>query len=119
MSTGDSDLFFVQLPDHLPGVVSASAPGSTLCNLESLPEGLAGKLVIRQSGRCELVLGEHRLSVDLGTRVGFLQDAVSVELGDSGSVGDVSLLGHVRHRLIVTPDWSDMMDKAGLSASLA
>ena len=120
LTPSDSDLFFVQLPDHLPGVLPEVPGGDTkLCNLDSLAEGVAGKLVIRESGRCQLVLGDHLLSVDLGTKVGFLQDAVGVEVGEDGVQGDMSLLGHVSHRLIVTPDWSDMMDKSGLNASLA
>ena len=118
LTPSDSDLFFVQLPDHLPGFLPESS-GNKMCNLDSLEEGVAGKLVIRESGRCQLVLGDHLLSVDLGTKVGFLQDAVSVEVGEDGVNGDMSLLGHVTHRLIVTPDWSDMMDKSGLNASLA
>lgn len=121
LTHSDSDLFFVQLPDHLPGV-TPEASDTTLCNLDSLAEGYGGKLVIRESGRCQLVLGDHLLSVDLGTKVGFLQDAVSIEIGEDsaeGAEGDMSLLGHVSHRLIVTPDWSDMMDKSGLNASLA
>ena len=118
LTPNDSDLFFVQLPDHLPGVLP-EASDTKLCNLDSLEEGVAGKLVIRESGRCQLVLGDHLLSVDLGTKVGFLQDAVSVEVGEDGVKGDMTLLGHVSHRLIVTPDWSDMMDKSGLNASLA
>lgn len=117
LTHGDSDLFFVQLPDHLPSVIPDSSD-TKLCNLDRLQEGVAGKLVIRESGRCQLVLGDHLLSVNLGTKVGFLQDAVSIEVGEDGE-GDMTLLGHVSHRLIVTPDWADMMDKSGLSSSLA
>ena len=118
LTHSDSDLFFVQLPDHLPGM-TPEASDTSLCNLDSLEEGFGGKLLIRESGRCQLLLGDHLLSVDLGTKVGFLQDAVSIEIGDDDEEGDMSLLGHVSHRLIVTPDWSDMMDKSGLSPSLA
>ena len=79
-----------------------------------------GELLIRKSGACQLVLGEQILNVEVGTRVGFLQDAVSVELPENdGEKGKMTLLGHVRQRLVVTPNWDHLMDKSGLCSSLA
>merc|ERR1711915_95475 len=120
VKTQKGDLLFIQLPDHLPGQKSSRDSGPPTCQLDSLEEGCVGKLQIRASGACQLVLGEQVFSVEVGTRVGFLQDVVSVQLPEEqGGVGDMTVLGHVKHRLVVTPDWDSLMDKAGLCSSLA
>ena len=112
------DLLFIQLPDHLPGVVGDDQP-PRMCTLANLAEGQIGKLQIRQSGVCQLAMGEHLLDVEVGTRVGFLQDAVSVRLPETGGVADMTVLGHVRHRLVVTPNWRDLLNKMGLDSEAA
>jgi hypothetical protein len=38
-----------------------------------LQEGLVGRLQIRKSGRCQLILGSQIMDVEVGTKVGFLQ----------------------------------------------
>ncbi|XP_042208052.1 DNA-directed RNA polymerase III subunit RPC4-like isoform X2 [Homarus americanus] len=43
------------------------------CTLNTLPEGQIGTLKIYKSGRTELWLGDHKLTVNKGTQVGFLQ----------------------------------------------
>lgn len=43
------------------------------CNLDSFSEGTVGKLVVRKSGRVQLVLGNTYLDVNMGTPCGFLQ----------------------------------------------
>jgi len=122
------DLLFVQLPDHLPGSVAKEEEGGgsdgsrRLCSLADLPEGYLGKIQVRQSGRAQLVLGdgadERRFDLEAGTRVGFLQDFVSVsaEASEGGeatsAVGQMTVLGHVKHRLVVTPDWSHLLKAA-------
>jgi len=118
--TQKGDLLFIQLPDHLPGQKTKREDGRQVCQLDNLEEGCVGKLQIKASGACQLVLGEQVLCVEVGTRVGFLQDAVSVQLPqEEGGVGNMTVLGHVKHRLVVTPDWDYLMDKAGLSPTLA
>lgn len=127
LSVGDiirsktGDLFFIQLPDHLPGLRRKGEDGrSENCQFESVEEGEVGRLQIRKSGVCQLVVGNQLLDVEVGTRVGFLQDAVSVELPEAdGDKGKMTLLGHVRQRLVVTPNWDHLMDNSGLCSSLA
>jgi len=126
------DLLFIQLPDNLPGAVVKSEPADAgdkkdnRCSLSRLAEGQVGKLQIRRSGLCQLVMGDNILDVEVGTRVGFLQDAVSVKLPDrrtdgggataGGGVADLTVLGHVKHRLVITPNWKDLLGKAGLDS---
>jgi len=55
------DLLFVQLPDVLPGQAVKREDGANGCNMASLGEGLLGKLQIRRSGACQLLLGEDQV----------------------------------------------------------
>ena len=59
------------------------------------------------------------LDVNFGTQVGFLQELVSINVppplpqGESlppgqRATGDMTVLGRVRHRLVVTPDWNKL-----------
>lgn len=43
------------------------------CHLRDLQEGLVGRLLVRKSGRLQLVLGNVTLDVALGTSCSFLQ----------------------------------------------
>lgn len=43
------------------------------CNLEDFSEGLVGKLLIRKSGKVQMMLGQTLLDVEMGTPCGFLQ----------------------------------------------
>lgn len=44
-----------------------------ICTLGDLPEGQVGKLLIRKSGKVQLVLGKVTLDVTMGTPCSFLQ----------------------------------------------
>jgi len=119
------ELFFIQMPDHLPGILDDETEGkSNFIHLNHLEEGCIGKLQMRKSGACQLVLGDHVMNVQVGTKVGFLQDAVSVETcsddtSEDTRRGTMTVLGHVSQRLIVTPDWDNLMEKSGLCSTLA
>lgn len=43
------------------------------CNLKNLRDGLVGKMLVRKSGRVQLILGQVTLDVSLGTTCSFLQ----------------------------------------------
>ncbi|KAK4309565.1 hypothetical protein Pmani_018827 [Petrolisthes manimaculis] len=79
-------------------------PTKQFCTLNTLPEGRIGTLKIYKSGKVELWFGDHKLTVDKGTQVGFLQDVASVDVDEENKTGDMTVLGHVRHRLVCTPD---------------
>lgn len=125
------DLIFIQLPDHLPGIAmpvkkepgtddddNGNGEGGSLCHLKNLPEGYLGKIQVRRSGKTQLKIGDALLDIDLGTQVGFLQDLVSVDTGGGAAashpeVGDMTVLGRVRHRMVITPDWDHLFKTGG------
>merc|ERR1719412_1761983 len=95
----------------------------TRCTLNALPEGYLGKIQIRKSGKTQLLIGETALDIDLGAQVGFLQDLVSINVPNEESdlqeqthahekIGDMTVLGHVRHRIVVSPDWERLFDRS-------
>ncbi|XP_060063518.1 DNA-directed RNA polymerase III subunit RPC4-like [Ylistrum balloti] len=127
--TENSDLLFFQFPDTMPGVPSNSRDeegdgrqksgnkdGDDLvkqigsCSLSEFSEGYMGKLVVRKSGRTQLVLGNITLDVSMGTKCGFLQDLVSIETRPGGrDGGHMAVLGHVNKRLVCTPDFDSLL----------
>ncbi|XP_042871302.1 DNA-directed RNA polymerase III subunit RPC4-like isoform X2 [Penaeus japonicus] len=79
------------------------------CTLNTLPEGQIGSLKIYKSGKTELWLGDHKLIVNKGTQVGFLQDVVSVETDEEKKSGNMTVLGHIGHRLVCSPDLESLV----------
>ncbi|NXB43194.1 RPC4 polymerase, partial [Leucopsar rothschildi] len=132
----EEELVFLQLPDTLPGQPPThdskpikselhSEDGQVLvvkqeksqeakqaentCTLADLPEGQVGKLLIRKSGKVQLVLGKVTLDVTMGTPCSFLQELVSVGIGDNRT-GEMIVLGHVRHKLVCSPDFEALLE---------
>ncbi|XP_036252588.1 DNA-directed RNA polymerase III subunit RPC4 isoform X2 [Molothrus ater] len=132
----EEELLFLQLPDTLPGQPPShdskpskaelhSEDGQVLlvkqeksqeakqaeniCTLANLPEGQVGKLLIRKSGKVQLVLGKVTLDVTMGTPCSFLQELVSVGIGDNRT-GEMMVLGHVRHKLVCSPDFEALLE---------
>lgn len=130
----EEELLFMQLPDSLPGQppTSDARPTKTTvqsedgqnvlqktegqedeaeeensCQLKELQEGLVGRLLVRKSGRVQLVLGKVTLDVALGTSCSFLQELVSVNT--EGRRGDLMVLGHVQHKLVCSPDFEALL----------
>lgn len=131
----EEELLFLQLPDTLPGqpptqdtkpikTEMQTEDGQTVlvkqeksqevklaentCSLEDLAEGQVGKLLIRKSGKVQLLLGKVTLDVTMGTSSSFLQELVSIGLGD-GRKGDMTVLGHVKHKLVCSPDFESLL----------
>ncbi|XP_029140336.1 DNA-directed RNA polymerase III subunit RPC4-like [Protobothrops mucrosquamatus] len=96
----EEDLLFLQLPDTLPGQpptqdtkplktevqnedgqmmvikqekTQEAKEAENTCTLGNLSEGQVGKLLIRKSGKVQLVLGQVTLDVTTGTPCSFLQ----------------------------------------------
>lgn len=133
----EEELMFMQLPDSLPGQPptndarpakpatqsedghnvlpktegqeeeAAAAEEENSCQLKELQEGLVGRLLVRKSGRVQLVLGKVTLDVALGTSCSFLQELVSVS--SEGRRGDLMVLGHVQHKLVCSPDFEALL----------
>ncbi|EPY84543.1 DNA-directed RNA polymerase III polypeptide-like protein [Camelus ferus] len=99
--TQEEELLFLQLPDSLPGQPPSqdikpiktevqSEDGQMVvikqekdrearlaentCTLADLTEGQVGKLLIRKSGKVQLLLGKVTLDVTMGTTCSFLQE---------------------------------------------
>ncbi|KAM9858029.1 DNA-directed RNA polymerase III subunit RPC4 [Aulostomus maculatus] len=135
LSKGE-ELFFMQLPDSLPGqpptkehkVVKTevqSEDGQSVllktesqeeeaednsCNLKDLREGLVGKMLVRKSGRVQLILGQVTLDVSLGTSCSFLQELVSI--GTDGRTGDLTVLGNIKHKMVCSPDFESLLESS-------
>ncbi|XP_038603270.1 DNA-directed RNA polymerase III subunit RPC4 [Tachyglossus aculeatus] len=132
----EEELLFLQLPDSLPGQpptqdvkpVKTEVQGEdgqmvmikqekdreaklveNVCTLRDLSEGQVGKLLIRKSGKVQLLLGKVTLDVTMGTPCSFLQELVSVGIGDSRT-GEMTVLGHVKHKLVCSPDFESLLD---------
>ncbi|KPP71926.1 DNA-directed RNA polymerase III subunit RPC4-like [Scleropages formosus] len=131
----EEELLFVQLPDSLPGqpptiesrpvkteVQSADGQSVLLktensqedqqednsCCLKDLHEGLVGRLLVRKSGRVQLILGQITLDLALGTPCSFLQELVAV--ATEGRIGDLTVLGHIKHKLVCSPDFQALLE---------
>ncbi|XP_071780797.1 DNA-directed RNA polymerase III subunit RPC4 [Centroberyx gerrardi] len=141
--SGGEELFFIQLPDCMPGRASVKAdsgvgpttekPGKKEGKAEDkraahlkaqesvvkedcpvlsdFPEGFLGKLQIRKSGKVELKLGDIVMDVSEGAAFSFLQQLVSVRLSD-GRTGDMTVLGNVHHKLVLSPDFQALLREA-------
>lgn len=134
--SGEDALFFVQLPDTLPGqpLSQESRPvrsevqtedghvllvkdksqetpaAEEICSLRNVSEGQIGKLVVRKSGKVQLALGKVTLDVTLGTSSSFLQELVSVSVGE-GRRGEMMVLGHIQHKLVCSPDFESLLEQ--------
>jgi len=111
-----SELLFFQMPDHFPGQGSHKVEdlqeGQNV-TLDHLSEGYLGKLQLRKSGKVQLWINNVLFDVDIGTQVGFLQELYSVEGSagqENGSTvkGNMTNLGRVRNRVVVTQAWKDL-----------
>ncbi|XP_008280515.1 DNA-directed RNA polymerase III subunit RPC4 [Stegastes partitus] len=135
LSKGE-ELFFVQLPDSLPGqpptkehrpvkteVQSEDGQSVLLktesqeeeaeensCNLKDLREGVIGKMLVRKSGRVQLILGHVTLDVSLGTSCSFFQELVSI--GTEGKTGNLTVLGNVKHKMVCSPDFEALLESS-------
>ena len=56
-----------------PNADNETEKSSKFCTLNSLKEGMLGKLQILRSGKARLILGENDLLVDVGSNLSFRQ----------------------------------------------
>ncbi|XP_016890275.1 DNA-directed RNA polymerase III subunit RPC4 isoform X2 [Cynoglossus semilaevis] len=142
LSTSDrQELFFMQLPDCVPGQLSEQKDALPLRSptekaakkegkaedrrhlqsllrmksgcpvLSQMPEGFLGKLQIRKSGKVELKMGDIVMDVSEGAAFSFLQELVSVRHSE-GKSGDMMVLGNVHHKLVLSPDFQSLLTQA-------
>ncbi|CAG2248734.1 CSNK1D [Mytilus edulis] len=124
--TDSGEMLFFQFPDCMPGnpvnraqsdeegkeeeTQTQSQTQTQTQRLSDFSEGAVGKLVIRKSGKTQLVIGNITMDVSMGTKCGFLQDVVSIHTTEDS--GNLSVLGHIKHRLVFDYD-SDMELRVG------
>lgn len=119
-----SDLIFFQLPDTLPlnqtsGNVEEGGSSNNRYTITGI-EGQLGQMQIRKSGRAQIVFGQQRFDIESGTQVGFLQDLVSIRVPPNPeSNGEMTVVGHVTNRLVLSPDWDSLLHSNGLNQDLA
>jgi len=124
LNQAGSQLIFFQLPDNLPVRMSADVAQSTDGTLTGV-EGRLGEISIRKSGNCQLILGDskqgdQRFDIEAGTQVGFLQDLVSIRVPPlSEQDGEMTVLGHISNRLIISPNWDSLLQDSGFDRDLA
>ncbi|XP_019938829.2 DNA-directed RNA polymerase III subunit RPC4 isoform X3 [Paralichthys olivaceus] len=96
-------------PTHLQAQQDLMKEGCPV--LSQLPEGFLGKLQIRKSGKVELKMGDIVMDVSEGAAFSFLQQLVSVHLSD-GKTGDMMVLGNVHQKLVLSPDFHNLLSQA-------
>eukprot|EP00958_Prasinococcus_capsulatus_P013512 scaffold1395_cov397-Prasinococcus_capsulatus_cf.AAC.7 len=73
-------------------------PGPTL--LKDLPEGKLGKLLVYESGKVKLQLGDTLLDVSMGIPCSFSEQIVAMNIDDA----EANFLGDVTHHVVCAPD---------------
>jgi len=118
-----SDLIFFQLPDTIPLHQTFGNPEDGSSNNSYTITGIEGQLgqmQIRKSGRAQIVFGQQKFDIESGTQVGFLQDLVSIRIPPNiESEGELTVVGHVTNRLVLSPDWDSLLHSNGLNQDLA
>lgn len=124
--SGEERLMFIQFPDCLPCLhscgeesdstkesssttqVDNSSKKTPSGNLEEMPEGYVGKLIVRKSGKTQLQLGKLLMNIDLGANCAFLQDLVSIDTSSK----EMTVLGHMDNRLVCSPDFISLLSSS-------
>ncbi|XP_068484923.1 uncharacterized protein [Phaseolus vulgaris] len=82
------------------GQIGATTVSGKAGALEELPSGYMGKMQIYKSGAIKLKLGETLFDVSPGTKCGFSQDVVAVNIAQK----QICNLGEVNHKVVVVPE---------------
>ncbi|GFP87245.1 mediator of RNA polymerase ii transcription subunit 20a [Phtheirospermum japonicum] len=127
----ENSMFFFQLPTNMPTVkpsanAEANEPEKTPkpakfsargtgvsrkpCNLEELPAGLMGKMLVYKSGAVKLKLGEMIYDVSSGLNCVFAQDVLAINTEEKHCCN----IGELSKRAVITPDIDSMLDAMSL-----
>ncbi|XP_014518856.1 uncharacterized protein LOC106776051 isoform X2 [Vigna radiata var. radiata] len=99
-------MFLFQLPKNMPFNVGKEkeqigTTGSGKARaLEELPSGYMGKMQLYKSGAIKLKLGEALFDLSPGTKCGFAQDIVAVNIAQK----QICNLGEISNKVVVVPD---------------
>lgn len=76
--------------------------------IAGLPEGKLGKIVIRKSGKVELLIGDHTFDINQGSNCNFAQEIGAYLPGNS----EFFFLGRCLKKMIVTPNVEKLVTAA-------
>ncbi|KAF7991212.1 hypothetical protein HCN44_002774 [Aphidius gifuensis] len=77
------------------------------CKLNSLKEGLIGKIQIHKSGKAYLKVGNNTLHIDIALKRCFRQDLIAAKLENNKN--NLINLGSISNTLNCTPSWESML----------
>jgi len=103
-------MFFFQFPNSLPLPKRSSSAGKEVMegsNLQQLPQGYLGKMLVYKSGKIKMKLGDIIFDVNPGVESRMLQRAVALNTRDK----HCCLLGEIENRhVIVTPNVDSLLN---------
>ncbi|KAK1377819.1 DNA-directed RNA polymerase III subunit RPC4 [Heracleum sosnowskyi] len=118
----EANMLFLQLPENMPVTkqsvkegletsntskpVKGSAASRKVCNLNELPAGFMGKMLVYRSGAVKLKLGDILYNVSAGLNNVFAQDAVAINTEEK----HCCVVGELNKRAIVSPDLESILD---------
>ncbi|KAI3443572.1 hypothetical protein Pfo_000237 [Paulownia fortunei] len=118
----ENNMFFLQLPTTMPTIKQSAdaevhepdnnanlAKGAGVsqkpCNLEALPAGFMGKMLVYRSGAIKLKLGDTLYDVSAGLNCVFAQDVVAINTEERHCCN----VGELNKRAVITPDIDSML----------
>eukprot|EP00873_Tetraselmis_striata_P013907 jgi/Tetstr1/434171/TSEL_023282.t1 len=118
-SHDDDQLLLFQMPDVLPirnpkagqrsahrELLAQNIPPELPCmSLSKLPAGKIGKLLVFESGKVKMQIGEVLLDVQPGVPCGFRQDVGAM----NAEAGHAVFLGDVAQRVVCSPDMEQLL----------
>ena len=80
--------------------------------MTSYGSGQLGELVVRRSGKMQLVMGGHVFDVQRGTMTSFDQEVVSMRMpAKPGEPCEMHRLGKMQERMVCTPDLEHLLKR--------
>ncbi|XP_047951070.1 uncharacterized protein LOC125196551 [Salvia hispanica] len=105
----ENNMFFLQLPKILPGIAQLADPqapeSQNLTTLDSLPQGLIGKMLVYKSGAVKMKIGNATYNVTAGMKCMFAQDVVAINAEKKLCCN----LGELNKRAVATLDLDSML----------
>ncbi|KAG6431659.1 hypothetical protein SASPL_109741 [Salvia splendens] len=105
----ENNMFFLQLPKMLPGIAQLADPeapeSQNLTTLDSLPQGLIGKMLVYKSGAVKMKIGNAIYNVTAGMKCMFSQDVVAITAEKKLCCN----LGELNKRAVATLDVDSML----------
>lgn len=112
-------MIFFQLPSKMPMLKETANPdgneasrkskprsGHNVYNLDELPAGFMGKMLVYKSGAVKLKLGDSLYDVSTGMDCAFAQDVLATNTAEK----HCCTVGELSKRAIISPDVEDMLE---------